>query len=224
MTMSSSRRRRPFTLIELLVVIAIIAILAAMLLPALTKAREKARQASCMGNVKQLMLATLMYADDNDGFLLPGAIPYYDYPGHAGQYEWNEMLRDMYLRDQAVFVCPTQTSPAGAASGSIPNLGYGWNYQEFGYYYTTHGTGWGTALVQVDLPSSTILIGDSRDSDPAATWSQWRYLYKRTAGLLPARHNGGGMMGLLDGHVAWYRYEKLLEKVSGRAEPWRYPP
>ena len=48
-----------------------------MLLPALTKAREKARQASCMGNVKQLMLAALMYADDNDGFLVPAAIPYY---------------------------------------------------------------------------------------------------------------------------------------------------
>ena len=90
------RKTLQFTLIELLVVIAIIAILAAMLLPALAKAREKARQISCTNNMKQCTLAMAMYTGDNDGCYLSNRNTYYllagstEYPAYV--FFWNESL------------------------------------------------------------------------------------------------------------------------------------
>ena len=191
--------KRGFTLIELLVVIAIIAILAAILFPVFARAREKARQSSCLSNVKQLMLGVLMYVQDYDERLIPGAgwlnpdTPPYRY--------WHDVLTP-YLKNTQILTCPSETT----------TIGYGWNYEEFGYYIGAHGTGWATALAEIDKPAETILIGDNADG------SNSPYLYKSILANHPTRHNEGGNMGLCDGHAKWYKATNLTP-ANG---PWRY--
>jgi prepilin-type N-terminal cleavage/methylation domain-containing protein/prepilin-type processing-associated H-X9-DG protein len=114
-------RRKGFTLIELLVVIAINAILAAILFPVFAKAREKARQASCLSNIKQMALGMLMYKDDYDQtwpisnfpamqsgvYQMPGSIQYKSNDGTSQYFMWFTVIYP-YQKSKNIVNCPSQ--------------------------------------------------------------------------------------------------------------------
>ena len=163
-----------FTLIELLVVIAIIAILAAMLLPALSKAKEKAKTINCVSNMRQISLASAMYVDDNQGVLMPlyfvvGSpfMPgdfnwdtnYLD--GNNGLFMWNDRLRVSYVKNAGVFSCPSMTGKSTLNNSKYP-LGIGINWTELGC--AAYVDGLDRPLVKVSSvtrPSACIIFADS---------------------------------------------------------------
>ncbi len=128
-----SEIRNAFTLIELLVVVVIIAILAALLLPVLSSAREKARLASCMSNMKQFQLLCLVYADDNDGW---GLTMYYSYPDTIIWGNSGPPLSD-YFPDAKMFRCPATDRKADKSANKPGVRGTNW----YGTYWLVFGKG-----------------------------------------------------------------------------------
>ena len=198
--------RRGFTLIELLVVIAIIAILAAILFPVFARAREKARQASCVSNLKQLGLAGVMYAQDYDEKLCKC---YLYHPGPLVNIRWHwrsETYPGMlypYINNKQVFLCPSD-----GCYGYNRNIGQ-------------TGSNPGLKMAQIAKPAETVMFSDvllwHGNSETglggvcvygrAAMKYSDRYNPGRMdsgcfgGGLICPRHNGMANVAFCDGHV-----------------------
>lgn len=209
--------RKGFTLIELLVVIAIIAILAAILFPVFAKAREKARQSSCLSNLKQIGLATLQYVQDYDE-KFPGiywntgnaARPISGWPTeNLGTYlNWAEKITP-YVKNPQVFQCPNLVLT------SATQMGYNCFPTSYTFNYSLNiDTSQGRSLGDIGRPSEIMMIGDG----PAQLDTRWApavmvSLYNNVpTGTWPLttayctacrRHNDGYNFVFVDGHAKW---------------------
>jgi prepilin-type N-terminal cleavage/methylation domain-containing protein/prepilin-type processing-associated H-X9-DG protein len=211
-----SSRSAGFTLIELLVVIAIIGILAAMLLPALNKAREKANAVSCIGNLHQWGIALGMYCDDYHDYIpyLGGqGVPIdqsYNLPGwfnSLSPYISTPPLKDLYLStpkriplpgQKSIFICPS------VRPGDINGQGTDVGNPYYGYQMNRVATGALAACPDylfkrgsAVFPSQTVFMCDSDNSGYPFTDGGF------LAAVNPGRHSNGANFLFLDQHVEW---------------------
>lgn len=223
--------REGFTLIELLVVIAIIAILAAILFPVFAKAREKARQTSCLSNVKQLSLAALSYMQDWDGYI--PTTRNFDPANMTGTLIAATGMLNPYIKNWQIWTCPSEsrrmpTYGLNLGSGRLWGCPTTWNYAPDGYWdgVSCIHPNWPAVFgarafndSEIRAPAETILFFDTAQVGWVTTYvspdNYWTYPYSLwiveagagcifyAGGGVGGAHNGGTNVGFCDGHAKW---------------------
>jgi prepilin-type N-terminal cleavage/methylation domain-containing protein/prepilin-type processing-associated H-X9-DG protein len=221
-----------FTLIELLVVIAIIAILASLLLPALSRAKQKASATKCLSNERQIALGYLLYASDHSDYL-----PLAAHEGDAAPCQWffeispyigkQEITYSNLVAKAKVVACPSakldnafpSNTPAAQAYG-----GYGQNYIYLGYLFESDRI----KLTKITKPTETCMNGDGLDPAPGLNWWNYGYLYPPTlppwgtTKVLPyVRHGKGCNYSWADGHASMASWKLMSHGLNGRVN-WFY--
>jgi prepilin-type N-terminal cleavage/methylation domain-containing protein/prepilin-type processing-associated H-X9-DG protein len=231
-------KRKAFTLIELLVVIAVIAILAAILLPSLAKAKERAMRTSCMNNTRQIGMGCLMYAGDNKNFLPQGTLSG-DWP-HDMTIVDVDLFQSAGLQNPKVFYCP---GTLAIINGNETNW---WNFTSgrrvLGYMFFTkrsptdnrtgiNGCFYIGRLSDTNMPTEATLVADETMS--LTKTAPFNFVIPSSnvpplygGAYRPAHRDGsvpaGGNVLFLDGHVGWKRWLDMLPRYqpSSSSQPW----
>ena len=213
MNSSSRARRAAFTLIELLTVIAIIAILASMLLPSLSRAREMARRTSCNSNMRQLGLAVAQYTQDYDERLPPAAVGpdgenklggwiYYSKfgtsPSTSAKFDPSKGAIYTYLKSSQVFVCPDDTNGQ--------NNGDSYAINSCALTSITTGVSGAKTLAAFDEVSKWMLFSEENTWQDTTDDGYQLIITNKFS----SRHTDGSIINFMDGHTKWYRTEKIL--------------
>lgn len=225
-----TKMSKGFTLIELLVVIAIISILAAMLLPALSSARERARGISCVNQLKQVALGCQLYADDNREYVF--LMKTNTFPGMILVDNVTTNEKPNYVTRKTMY-CPSTANPT---SDPYYTRTYGF-WKVKGYdtaYYDTKKNEWGDfylrendvvghycSLTQAKQPTKIFLFADTRIPSGSANAGMGQWYYRAGGGTgensrFSLNHGRTGNISFLDGHVEAWNRGKAIEQNFAR--------